>query len=159
LKSFDYRGVHRYYLTFCTFERQSLFTHSRDVEIVRSQIVRACTDLGFALVAYCFMPDHLHMLVEGTLDVSDCRKFIHRAKQLSAYQYKKPTGQRLWQRYEFERTLRDTEATTTVIRYIVENPVRAGLVKSPGDYPFLGSETHSRDALIELAQQGGKWSV
>jgi REP element-mobilizing transposase RayT len=42
-------------------------------------------------------------------------------------------GDRLWQRYGFERVLRDDEATLDVARYILRNPVRAGLVDVPED--------------------------
>jgi putative transposase len=50
----------------------------------------------------------------------------------------------LWQDGYFERVLRREEDTAAVIRYVLENPVRAGIVKSVTDFPFSWSvETHS----------------
>jgi REP element-mobilizing transposase RayT len=94
------------------------------------------------------MPDHVHLLVEATSDASDCLTFIKRAKQFSGFHYAKQFGERLWQRYGYERTLRNQDATLAVAKYIVENPVRAGLVESPEAYPFSGSDRHSMAEIL-----------
>src|SRR5438132_3334111 len=57
LKTFDYIGLHRYSLRFCTDTRRPLFTITERVDLVLEQFVRAATEEGFAIVAYCFMPD------------------------------------------------------------------------------------------------------
>jgi len=110
------------------------------------------------MVAYCFMPDHLHLLVEAQSQNSDCRAFIRRAKQLAGFQYARSVGGRLWQRYGFERVLRDDEGTLIVARYIVENPVRAGLAESSESYPFSGSEVYALGDILaavgELPRSG-----
>jgi putative transposase len=61
-------------------------------------------------------------------------------KQRSGFRFSKRFGQRLWQGSYFDRTLRSDEATEDAIRYILDNPVRAGLVRSPLEYPFMGSD-------------------
>ena len=66
-------------------------------------------------------------------------------------------GQRLWQRYGFERTLRSNDATLSVARYIVENPIRAGLVERIHDYPFLGSSVYSLDEILDAVQLCTEW--
>jgi len=148
LKTFDYVGRHRYFLTFCTFERRTLFVTDAAVTNVRTQFLRAADNERFAIIAYCFMPDHVHLLVEGQSHDSDACRFIARAKQLSAFHYEKAFGELLWQRYSYERVLRSEEATLSVARYILENPVRAGLVTRTADYAFLGSHTYSVDHIL-----------
>src|SRR5262245_28798146 len=135
LKTFDYMGLHQYFLTFCTNERNRLFVTAAAVDAVRTQIDRASTAYRFAVIAYCFMPDHLHLLVEGQADDSDCREFISRAKQYSGFHYKAAFGHRLWQRYGYEHVLRNEEAAVSVARYILENPVRARMVEQITDHP------------------------
>ena len=54
LRAFDYIGLHRYFLTFCTFQRQPRFTTSASVDLVLLQIQRASREDGFALVASLF---------------------------------------------------------------------------------------------------------
>ena len=95
------------------------------------------------------MPDHLHMLVEGLEDRSDCRDFIKRAKQYSGFYFTRARGEKLWQRYGYERVLRNDEATLDVARYILRNPVRAGLVSDPRGYPFLGSDRYSLEEILD----------
>ena len=151
LKSFDYRGLHRYSLTFCTNYRRPVFTDASTVTLVYQQILRAGAQEHFAIAAYCFMPDHLHLLVEGVDSDSDCLRFIKLAKQYSGFYYSKKYGQKLWQRYGFEHVLQDDELTLVVTRYILQNPVRAGLVEDPRKHPFSGSETHSIEHLLEAA--------
>jgi putative transposase len=113
------------------------------------QIERTAAEEQFAVVAYCFMPDHLHLLIEGRSKSSDCRRFISRAKQFSGFHYTKAFGCRLWQRYGFERVLRNGETTLSVARYIMENPVRAHLAERVEDYPFVGSCVYSVRQILE----------
>src|SRR5688572_29944129 len=102
LKAFDYLGFYRYSLTFCTHARQRIFVTCERVDLVLAQIERSAAQEQFAIIAYCFMPDHLHLLVEGRCESSDCRRFMSRAKQFSGLHYAKEFGGRLWQRYGFE---------------------------------------------------------
>ena len=105
-----------------------------------------------SITAYCFMPDHLHLLAEGIAADADLKAFTARAKQFSGYHFARQTRTRLWQRYGYERVLRAEETTRDVIRYILDNPVRAGLTMDVGSYPFWGSEVYSRDQLIEYVR-------
>ena len=103
------------------------------------------------------MPDHVHLLAEGRAEDSDCLRFIARAKQFSGFHYKAAFGHRLWQRYSDEHTLRVDEAALSVARYILENPVRAGLAARIEDYPFSGSSKYSLDQILEAIQFQGEW--
>jgi len=157
LKAFDYLGLHRYFLTFCTFERHRGFEAADGVALVRTQFRRTALEQHFALLAYCFMPDHVHFLIEGLAEDSDGLRFIKTAKQYSGFYYQKSFGVKLWQRYGFERVLRDDQDTLSVARYILENPIRAGLVKKVEDYPFLGSDVYSTAAILEAIQLNRGW--
>jgi putative transposase len=151
LSGFDYIGRHRYFLTFCTFARHRHFTIGERVDMVRSQILRAAAQEDMAVIADCYMPDHLHLLIDGQAIASDGRRFIALAKQLSGYHFQKQVGERLWQRYGYERVLRDEEASLSVARYIFENPVRAGLVEKIADYRFSGSSVYTVEQILEAA--------
>jgi REP element-mobilizing transposase RayT len=65
LRAFEYTGFHQYSLMFRTFERQEYFRDASNVDLVLRQILRAAREHTFDLLAYCFMPDHLHMLAAG----------------------------------------------------------------------------------------------
>jgi REP element-mobilizing transposase RayT len=84
------------------------------------------------------MPDHLHALVEGQADCSDFQRFVRLFKQVSGYGHQQAFCERLWSPGYFDHVLRNDEATLLIARYVLENPVRAGLVKTIEEYPFLG---------------------
>ncbi|HEX7798093.1 MAG TPA: transposase [Vicinamibacterales bacterium] len=149
LRTFDYIGFQRYFLTFCTNRREPIFVSHESVDLVRTQFLRAADDEQFVIVIDCFMPDHVHLLAEGTTERSDGRRFISRAKQFSGFYYQKRFGRALWQRYGYERALRTEDDTLGVARYILENPVRAGLVRSPQDYQFSYSPRYAVQDVLE----------
>jgi len=155
LAGFSYVGFHRYSLTFCTKDRKRLFVSKDVVDLVLAQISRAAIEYEFAVLAYCFMPDHLHLLVEARTEHSDCKQFIARSKQYSGFYYSKTFKHPLWQRYSFEHVVRDDEKTTAIARYILQNPKRAGLAVGIADYPFVGSLVWSMPELLEWMMTDG----
>ena len=151
LENFDYIGMHRYSLTFCTEDRAIRFKAAAVVELVHAQILRAAIEQGFEITVYCYMPDHLHLLVRGTYEGAEGLTFISRAKQYSGFHYKERFKHRLWQRYGYEHVVRDDIEEAAIIRYIIDNPVRKGLVERAADYPFTGSQRYTMAELEQLA--------
>jgi putative transposase len=148
-----YTGKHHYFLTFCTDQRRTVFANPESVALVLAQFVRARCEYRFELTAYCFMPDHVHLLIRGLDDCSDCKAFITAAKKYSGYYFKQETGRRLWERYGFERVVRDDMEVWSVVCYIIMNPVRAGLVERPCDYPYVGSERYTVADMMEMCSE------
>jgi REP element-mobilizing transposase RayT len=100
------------------------------------------------------MPDHLHLLVDGLCDDSRCLGFVKAAKQYAGYDFARRTDRRLWQRYGYERVIRDAAERARTIQYIVNNPVAAGLVTRAADYPFIGSQLYSLSELLGWGSSG-----
>jgi putative transposase len=149
LDGFSYVGPHRYFLTFCAAARSEVFTASELVASMLSQISQSSASNSFAVFAYCFMPDHLHLLVEGMTEGSDLIHFARDLKQRTGFHYKAASGYQLWQKGYYEHVLRADEATLQVARYIWANPVTAGLVREPAEYPYSGSLVLDREAMLE----------
>jgi REP element-mobilizing transposase RayT len=70
---FDYIGCYRYFLTSCTRDRRRSFEDPIAVSETLQAIRAAAVETDMALLAYCFMPDHVHLLVEGTTDHASAR--------------------------------------------------------------------------------------
>ena len=121
-----------------------------------TQIRQAAAQTRFKLLTYCLMPDHAHLLVEGFNEQSNLRKFVESAKQRSACAHARAKREPLWQDGYYDRVLRPSEDPKWVARYILENPVRAKLVTSPLDYPFLGSDVWSMEELLASFPPGLK---
>jgi len=139
LKNFDYKGYYRYYLTINTNYKIKFFTNKEIFQQVRKILKNLSEKYGFAVWVYCFMPNHLHFLVEGKKKDSDLKKFMALFKQKSSYYFKKKTAKKLWQENYYEHVLRKDEDTIKVVKYILNNPVRADLVENYYEYPCSGS--------------------
>ena len=99
----------------------------------------------------------MHLLAEGLQSDADARGFIERAKQFSGYAFARGHNQRLWQRYGHEHVLRSEEDTLAVAKYILENPVRRGLVSAPDQYQFSGCPARSMEAVLEAIAWKPRW--
>ena len=80
----------------------------------------------------CFvvMPDHLHWLMQ--LGVTHSLSAVVRdVKALAS----RRLGRSIWQKGFYDHAVRKDEDLRNLARYIIANPVRAGLVKKTGDYP------------------------
>jgi REP-associated tyrosine transposase len=151
LHSSVYRGPAQYFLTICCYRRRRLLDDGDVRELVASELRRTSEAMGFAIIAYCLMPDHLHIVCEALAEESDLQAFVQLFKQRAAFGWKQRTGERLWQPSYYDHVLRESESTRSVVRYTLENPVRAHLVDEPSRYPHMGSFVYRRDDLIEWA--------
>jgi putative transposase len=150
---FDYAGFNRYFITICADQRAPVFLDIEFGQFVAAQFLIFAERFGFELIAYCVMPDHMHGLLAGQSDDSFLEPCLRRYKQFTGYDWKHERRHltRLWQEGFHDRILRDNDPTEGVIRYILENPVRAGLVNDPREYPLVGAANYNIDELLECA--------
>jgi len=108
----------------------------------------------YRLLAWCIMPNHVHVLIQTEVGW-DLAKMVQSWKSRSAYRANKVLGRKgsFWQREYFDRFIRDGGHYANVLRYIDENPVKAGLAKTATSWP-LGSArlAGSADTVILSAQ-------
>ena len=143
--SFDYRGPYAYHIILLT---QGRSPHLADRSLARrciEHLRRTAERLGFRLLAFSLMADHLHALVLGRHDAADLIRFVQRFKQVTAFDFKGDTGLRLWQQSFYDHVLRVEEDLADVAAYILANPIRAGLAAQPGDCLLLGGEYFEAD--------------
>ena len=137
----SYIGRQWYFLTNCTLDRIPRFNDEGLVAEVLNLMVEEGRAHCFDIQAYCFMPDHLHLLTNGTDPSADCLAFVKTFKQRSGFSFKQRTQQRLWQDRPYDHILRQDESWEAVAYYIWMNPVRKGLCARPEDWPYSGSMT------------------
>ncbi|WP_455210294.1 REP-associated tyrosine transposase [Kaarinaea lacus] len=134
-----YSGTHRiYHLTTTTKHRRPYFS---DFQLGRMvvQALRYQHEQGKVhSLAFVVMPDHLHWLVQLGAD-TNLAKVMSTVKGWSTSQIRQTTNNNnhnIWQRGYFDHALRSDEDVQSVARYIVANPLRAGLVGHIGEYPL-----------------------
>ena len=124
-----------YLLTTVTQDRVPFFSHFHLARLVVDQFRRAHQERSARSLAWVVMPDHFHWLVE--LQDVTLKTLMRRVKSQSTRRVNHACGRagRLWQQGFHDRALRHEDDVRAVARYIVMNPLRAGLVKRLGDYP------------------------
>jgi putative transposase len=105
---------------------------------------------------YCLMPDHMHLLWMGVSDSADQRaaaRFFRR--QVNELLDRSLPGAR-FQKQAHDHVLRQHELGADAVRetawYVLENPVRAGLVEKAEEWPFLGSMLPGYPTLHPLGE-------
>jgi putative transposase len=90
---------------------------------------------GIGLGRYVIMPGHLHLFVRGNLDFS-LKQWVRMLKRvLSKGISSKPPH---WQQGFFDHLIRHSESYAEKWEYVRQNPVRAGFVKHPDEWPWQG---------------------
>lgn len=121
-----------YFITICTYPRvKNQLCHAEIAEQIRSAFwfYQNRGDLWVHLLL--LMPDHLHAILSFNREPG---------MQTSIKEFKKYTAKRLgiiWQRDFFDHRLRAGESITEKARYIRMNPVRAGLIETPDEWPHV----------------------
>ena len=125
-----------YLLTSITRHREPRFLDLAAGRLLVSQMRAAHDDAWVTSLAWVVMPDHLHWLVQ--LNEHSLDQLMRRVKSNSARQANHLLGLvgPFWQDGFHDRALRRDENLLAVARYIVANPLRAGLVRRIGDYPL-----------------------
>lgn len=134
---------HAYLLTTVCANRARRFDDFDNARLVSRAMCVPTLWCDARLVSWVLMPDHWHGLVvlgqEATL-----AHLMRVAKGRSSRAI--GSAGRLWSPGYFDRALRSDEELRVAARYVVANPLRAGLVARLGDYPYWGSEW-GEDAL------------
>lgn len=104
---------------------------------VWDQLLQDRDEGGVEVVAACLMPDHLHLLAQPR--EADLIRWIGAYKSKSTHAAWKAGHQgRLWQPSFWDRRLREGEGTAA-LRYVLQNPVEAGLVDEWQEWPWVAT--------------------
>lgn len=125
-----------YMITTATHQRKPLFTCWRLARLVCRELKALHDTEKVTGLAWVVMPDHLHWLF--VLHHPSLAQVVQRMKVRSALAVNRALGRSgaVWQKGFHDHALRRSESLQAVARYIIANPLRAGLVDRVGHYPF-----------------------
>lgn len=128
-----------YFVTTVTHQRLPVFSDFFEARKLIQQLRIWQENYPVDIQAWVVMPDHIHLLLTltGDMNLSELMKRFKgsSARTLSS----EKTEGKLWQKGFYDHALRKEEDRKKVARYIVANPLRAGLVDKIGDYPYWDS--------------------
>ncbi len=114
----------------------------------------------YRLLAWCIMPNHVHVLIEVMPEVS-LATILQGWKSWTAKEINRVVGRQgvLWQREYFDRYIRDDRHLAAVIRYIHANPVKAGLVSTPEQWRYSSARFEQAGETPALPERPGRSTV
>lgn len=116
--------------------RSEVFVDDGDYEVFLGIVCKACRAYGVVLHDYCLMSNHFHILVETTREnLSLFMKHINSNYAIYANKKQKRSGH-FWQGRFYSRYINSEAYYYTLIRYIEQNPMEAGLATRVGEYPY-----------------------
>jgi len=131
----------RYFITVCTENRRKILASEKAVSVLSREWESAIDRHGWAVGSYVIMPDHVHFFCTDGEQGVKLSEFIGKWKEWTAKTLKREAalnGQ-IWQGGFFDHLLRSAESYSEKWDYVQKNPVRAGLVENPDDWPYRGS--------------------
>jgi len=119
-----------YMITTVTRDRRPIFNNLNTARALVGTLQSAQDHEHAFTLAYVIMPDHLHWLMQLG-DGMSLARVVRAVKAISA----RRIGGSIWQKGFHDRALRREEDLADVARYIIANPVRAGVANSVWSYP------------------------
>ena len=161
---------HLHELTFSCYQRRPLLTNDVWRGILAASLTNACLEEHFRLIAFVFMPEHvhLHLLVLPENLHSKVSRLLARTKQPASKQIRElleannsdlirqltvqeRQGKfcfRFWQEGPgFDRNIFSAEAISSSIDYIHTNPVKRGLCRNAVDYKWSSARFHLQSII------------
>lgn len=127
-----------YLITTICLERRPLFADTLRAAAVARALREPRLWRDSKALCWVLMPDHLHLV----LTLGDSESLMHamnRIKSVTSRTAREavPGADPTWMPGFHDRALRREEDIPTTVRYVLENPVRAGLVSPAESYPYL----------------------
>jgi len=127
-----------YFVTFCTYRRRKWLAQDDVHRGFVAFATNAQRKFNVAVGRYVIMPDHVHLFVCGDATfvfgrwIGQLKQALARAGGLSRH------SSQVWQEGCFDHVLRSDESYGQKWQYVRDNPVRAGLVASAGEWIYQG---------------------
>ncbi len=131
------RSGYAVHITICVLNARPIFRENPVlVQRVLAALRQVAREQGVRLYCYCLMPDHLHLVASVEGRGSNLTKFVKLFKAQTSWESRDELAGAMWQRSFYDRVIRKHEDLRAVCQYILENPVRRGLVADWQGYPF-----------------------
>jgi REP element-mobilizing transposase RayT len=129
-----------YFITTCTFRRRPILAAPQTAAILKSEWESAPARHGWNVARYVIMPDHVHFICAPWQEASSLEIFVGKWKEWTAKRMIRELNctRPVWQLEFSDHLIRSEESCAEKWNYVYQNPVRAGLVERPEDWPYSG---------------------
>jgi len=142
-----------HFVTFCTLKRSIL------PPLARKIVLDCCIhdhDKKYSLYVTVVMPDQVHLILTPLVnhearEIWSLASIMDAIKGASAHQINRALNRkgRVWQTESFDHVLRSSESRDAKVAYILNNPVRHGLVDLLGEYPWVWRRPEQKHSSLQ----------
>jgi putative transposase len=145
-----------HFITFSCFHRLPLLDAPDPKNTVEAVLELTHARHQARVYAYVLMPEHVHLLINEPPLIL-VAQFLKAVKQITSRKLR-GSHEKFWQERYFDRNVHGEEARSEVIRYIPRNPVKRGLVASPGNYQW-SSFNHYATGVRGAVEIESEWTA
>lgn len=132
-------NIHASFLHVITqgIDKSYIFNNHEDIKFYIKLMYKLKEEYQINIIAYCIMNNHTHMLIESK-DIAKLSMYMHRLNSKYGHYYNKKhqrVGYVFRDRFKSEE-IKDINHFYNCIKYIYDNPVKAGITKTAKEYPF-----------------------
>jgi putative transposase len=123
--------------------KEKIFLKRGDYERYLSFLLKYSEEKEAAVLAYCLMPNHVHLLVRPS-KAEALPKMMQGITLCYSKYFNEENGRtgRLWECRYYSTVVDGDSYLWTVSQYVENNPVRARMVNRPEDYPYSSARAH-----------------
>ena len=136
-------------------DRQPVFYSTANRSFYLSLLARHAAHYGTRILGYCLMNNHVHIIGVPQFEDSLAKTLArtHSEYAMSVNRTRERTGH-LWQNRFFSCPMGPTHLQRAML-YVDMNPVRAGLVTAPLDWPWSSARTHLVESVFDPVMPAG----
>lgn len=146
----EYIGRKNISFDICARDNKALFVYNETIEIFNDYLSEALNQYTCNVIVYLYMPDHLHIILSGKNKNSNIKKCIESFKQKTGFWLAQNKEEFRWQKDYYDHILRGKNDLINHIKYIINNPVKAGMVDDWKHYKFLGPSVEEIERMLLL---------
>ncbi|MBF0384572.1 MAG: transposase [Candidatus Omnitrophica bacterium] len=133
--------------------RQNVFLSERDKQFYLDTLKTQAKINGLVIWAYCLMENHVHLVVVPRDENSLSKTMGETHKRYTRMiNFREKWRGYLWEG-RFKSFVMDDHYLRTVVRYVENNPVRAGMVEKAQDYPWSSAKAHAMNKTDDIIER------
>ena len=145
-----------HFITFSCYHRLPYLSGPESKHVIETILERTRLRHEARVYAYVLMPEHVHLLINEPPNIL-LAQFLKSFKQTTSRKLK-GSREQFWQDRYFDRNISGEEARSEVLQYIHRNPVKRGLVASPGQYEW-SSYNHYATGVRGTVEIESEWTA
>ena len=146
-----------YHVVMRGIDRRTIFEDAEDFAAFVGILATVQNMTEMKIFAYCLMDNHFHLLIkESEYPVSNIMNRIC-SRYCAYFQHKYESVGHLFQNRFYSSPVEDDQYFACCMEYIMDNPVKAGIVKNAADYCWLGRGTTGDCA--DVPQRGAQGTL